>query len=211
MKKRLTLLAGLAVTLSYAAPATAQIPWESTLLLSPSAPAGISAHLVRFDYSISNTLGGLITYRPVTGAGGVGYRFAVAEGNLNGELAFAGGLDFSGVLTEHDANFPVDLMWFAGVGGGYADYTTVGVPVGLAFGRPVDGRGAWFNPYLSTRAVLEAGFGSAAPPDQGVTMGLAVDVGADLAFGNARALVLRLGASLGDRQTLVVGLNMGPR
>ncbi|MGI9628449.1 MAG: hypothetical protein ACR2QM_16570, partial [Longimicrobiales bacterium] len=107
MKKRLTFMVAGAVTLWSAAPVSAQIPWESTMLLSPSSPAGVSAHLVRFDYSIANTLGGLITYRPVTGAGGVGYRFAVAEGNLTGELAFAGGMDFSGVLAGHDEHFPV--------------------------------------------------------------------------------------------------------
>ena len=212
MKKRLILpLAGVLGLQAVVTPASAQIPWESTLLLSPSAPAGFSAHLVRFDYSIENSLGGLITYRPVTGAGGVGYRFALAEGNLNTEMAFAGGVDFSGLLARHDSNFPVDLMWFAGIGGGYSDFVTLGVPFGLAFGRPVDGRAAWFNPYLSTRAVLEHGFGDAAPPDQGMTLGVAVDIGADLALGSARAFVLRLGASLGDRQTLVIGLNMGPR
>jgi hypothetical protein len=209
MKTRtLTAVAALAFLAGAASPACAQIPWESTLLLSPSAPAGFSAHLVRFDYAIDNSLGGLITYRPVAGAGGVGYRFAVAEGNVNREMAFAGGVDFSGLLAGHDEDFPVDLMWFAGIGGGYSDYTTLAVPVGLAFGRPVDGRAAWFNPYLSTRAVVEKGFGEAVPPDQGVTLGVAVDVGADLALGSSRAVVLRLGASLGDRQTLVVGLNM---
>ena len=193
----------------WATPASAQIPWESTLLLSPSAPAGFSAHLVRFDYSIANSLGGLITYRPVTGAGGVGYRVAFAEGNINREMAVAGGVDFSGLLARHSEHFPVDLMWFAGFGGGFSDYVTLGVPFGLAFGRPVDGRAAWFNPYLSTRGVLEYGFGDWSPPDEGATLGVAVDVGADLALGSARSLILRLGASLGDRQTLVVGFNMG--
>lgn len=198
--------------LGFGAPqASGQIPWESTLLLSPSAPAGVSAHLVRFDYSIANSLGGLITYRPVAGAGGVGYRIAFAEGNINREMAVAGGVDFSGLLAQHNEHFPVDLMWFAGFGGGFSDYVTVGVPFGLAFGRPVDGRAAWFNPYLSTRGVIEYGFGDWSPPDEGATLGVAVDVGADIAFGSARALILRLGASLGDRQTLVVGFNMNGR
>ena len=209
--RRLAFALGLSVsTLGFGAnQAEAQIPWESTLLLSPSAPAGFSAHLVRFDYSIANSLGGLITYRPVTGAGGVGYRVAFAEGNINREMAVAGGVDVSGLLARRTDTFPVDLMWFAGIGGGYSDYATLGVPFGLAFGRPVDGRAAWFNPYLSTRGVLEYGFGAWAPPEQGVTLGVAVDVGADLALGSSRALILRLGASLGDRQTLVVGFNMG--
>ena len=57
---------------------------------------------------------------------------------------------------------------------------------------------------------MEKGFGDSAPPEEGVAVGIAVDVGADLAFGSSRAFVLRLGASLGDRQTLVVGLNVGP-
>ncbi|NNF26627.1 MAG: hypothetical protein HKN73_05380 [Gemmatimonadetes bacterium] len=212
MRKLAIALAVSVGLLGFGAPqASAQIPWESTLLLSPSAPAGFSAHLVRFDYSIANTLGGLITYRPVTGAGGVGYRVAFAEGNINREMAVAGGVDFSGLLSRRNEHFPVDLMWFAGFGGGFSDYATVGVPFGLAFGRPVDGRAAWFNPYLSTRGVLEYGFGDWSPPDEGATLAVAVDVGADLALGSSRALVLRLGASLGDRQTLVVGFNMGGR
>ena len=214
MKKRTLLgMATVAMTCALAAPgdADAQIPWESTMLLSPSSPAGVSAHLIRFDYSVENSLGALITYRPVTGAGGVGYRLAIAEGNVVRSMAVAGGMDFSGLLLSNEADFPVDVMWFAGLGAGVSDYMTLAAPFGLAFGRPVVGRAGWFNPYVSARGVLETAFGDGAPPGSDATLGVAVDVGADLALGSSQSVVLRLGASLGDRQTLVIGLNLGSR
>lgn len=210
MRPRLILFAlGLAALTLGAPSAHGQIPWESPMLLSPGAPGGVSLHFVRFDYSIENSLGAVATFRPQSGVGGTGYRVAVAEGNLDHELAFAGGLDWSGMLQERNRDFPVDLMWFAGLGAGYADYLTVSVPFGIAFGRTLEGRAAWFSPYMSTRAVVEQGFGDSAPPDEGVSVGIAVDVGADVALGSQRGFILRLGASLGDRQTLVAGVHIG--
>jgi hypothetical protein len=203
--KALLTLAALSVTPAFAA---GQLPWESPHLLSPSARAGVSFMLVDYGLAPSRGLGGSVVWRTADAPRGLGLRFSAAEGTGD-QLNLAGGVDVTAPIMRASADFPLDLIWTSGAGLSYGEHFEVAVPLGVAGGRALASPNLWFNPYASARAMLEGRFGENAPGNE-VGLGLAIDVGADLAFGRSRRFGLRLAASLGDRHTLAAGLHIGP-
>ncbi len=184
-------------------PVLAQVPWESPMLLAPAAPSGLGIFFVDFGLSPNDGIGGLVTWRSEDAPGGVGLRLAVTRGRDQDDPRASGGLDFSVPMFSHSERFPLDVIWISGVGAAVGDFVQVAVPVGFAAGRAVEGPTIWFNPYLSTRVVFEAFIGDERPDD--FDLALAADVGFDIAFDRGRDLVLRFGASLGDRHSFVAG------
>ena len=186
--------------------ASAQLPWESPILLRPGAPRGVTVMAVDYGLDPHNGLGAMMSWRSDDAPHGLGFRFAAALG-LGDKLNYAGGFDRSGPLLSGTTQFPMELIWFTGAGATYGEYVQVAVPLGVAVGRSSTSRAA-FNPYVSARGVFEARFGRAAP-DSERSLGLAIDVGADLALGRTRKFLLRSAASLGDRPTIALGMHVG--
>lgn len=200
-----TLLALAIGTFCVCTNADAQLSWDSPLMVAPATPPGLSLLFIDYGLDPNPGVGGLVVWRPE--AGGLGFRASAARG-LGNKLNYAGGIDVGGPLLPATPQFPLTVNWISGIGGSYGDYSQLALPLAVAAGRPVASERLWLHPYAALRAVVEARFGSTAPSK---TMGLAlgIDVGADLALGRARAVMLRSALSLGDRPAAVVGLHLG--
>ncbi len=196
MKMRIS---GLFVALSLfmGAPAGAQVPWESPLLVGPGSPGGWSVFLA----DPGSGLGVLAHWHGRAERTRLGLRFGVAEAPRD-KMAVFGGADLSGPLHAHSRDFPLDVIWVTGVGLGAGDHTLVSVPLGISLGRAFMADGAWIHPHVSPRLVVDARMGRDRGDD--LDLGLVIDLGVDLAF--AQNWAIRFGASLGDRSGVAVGL-----
>jgi len=191
----LVFLAGMAL------PAEGQVAWDSPQLISPATPGGLGIYLV--EAHPGDGLGVLTTWRGSRGPDGVGFRLGIAEGRGD-DLSVFGGVDFSGVFYPHTNEFPLDVMWASGVGLGVGNYAILSVPFGVVLGRSLDADGVVFTPYFSPRLFLDAFLGDDNDRRDNLDLGFAMDIGADVAFG--ASFDLRFAASLGDRETLAIGL-----
>ncbi|MGH7459499.1 MAG: hypothetical protein ACREMA_00545 [Longimicrobiales bacterium] len=184
----------------------AQLAWESPQLIRPGAPAGWSFIVIDYGLNPYTGVGGGIVWREDRAPSGLGIRASAAQG-LGDKVNFAGGVDVSGPLL-HSSVFPLELIWVSGIGGSYGEYFEAGIPIGVAGGRSVESKAVWFNPYTSARAVVEGRLGEAAPEGT-FSLALAIDVGADLAFGPSRNFLVRMAFSLGDRHAAALGFTLG--
>jgi len=181
----------------------AQVAWDSPLLLSPASPAGAGIFLM--EGSPSSGLGILGTWRSSAGPG-MGFRLGLVD-DSGGGLAVLGGVDYSQYFYRHTDDFPIDVLWGGGVGVGIGDSAILSVPLGVTLGRTLEAENVLFTPYVTPRlhldAVLGDGRGRGDRRDT-LDLGLAVDLGADVAF--SPSIALRFAATIGDRQALAVGL-----
>lgn len=203
--KRLAVVFALALC---PAPAAAQIPWESPLLVSPGAPGGLSVLFVDYGLAPEQGMGGVLSWRSTNGPGGTGLRIAAVPRRYDDTPGVAAGFDVSWPLVRHGADMPIDLVWTTGVGGSWAEYAQIAVPFALTAGRPIDGA-LLFHPYVGTRVVLSGFLG----PDRPETFdyALAADLGFDLSFDRGRDLRFRFAGSFGDRHALIAGLQAAVR
>jgi hypothetical protein len=186
-----------ATLLVFSTPAQGQVAWESPILVSPSTPAGWGVYLM--DPHPGSGIGVLSTFRGSDGPG-VGYRAGLAE-DRSGSLAVFGGVDISGMFLRHSQDFPLDMIWFSGLGLAVGDRALISAPFGVSLGRELETDGVWFNPYVAPRVVLDASFGSGSD----LSLNLAVDLGIDVSFDPGWAV--RFGGSLGNRNALAIGLS----
>jgi len=203
------LLAGLALALPFAAPADAQIVWDTPRLTGPESPAGIGVYWMRAetlpgdDDAVFGTLslpgtGGAVTVRGGLGTG-------VAEEN-----AVFGGVDLRAPIARHSATQPLDLEWSGGAGLSYGEYWLGSVPVAVSAGRSWASGSVWFAPYVSVGATIDYRYGdSDFAPDEEFEIQATAGLGVDVAFDAARRVVVRAAAALGERQAVSVGLVIG--
>ena len=130
-----------------------------------------------------------------------------------GDLISAfGGVDMRAPVARHTAEQPLDIEWHAGIGAGAGpqgdQYLLVTLPMGISAGRSWTSGSIWLAPYVSLGVALDLNIGDHAP-DEEFTVTPAADIGFDLALDPARRFIIRVATSLGDRQALVVGLNLG--
>jgi hypothetical protein len=184
----------------------AQMAWESPQMIRPGAPSGWSFLFIDYGLDPYRGMGGGIIWREDRAPKGLGIRASAAQG-LGDKVNFAGGVDVTGSLL-HSSVFPLELIWLSGIGGAYGEYFEAGIPIGVAGGRSAESKPVWFNPYTSARAVLETRVGEAAPEGR-FSLALAIDVGADLAFGADRNFLVRMAVSLGDRHAASLGISLG--
>jgi len=177
--------------------ADAQVPWDSPLMVGPGSPGGVSVLLTDPGAGI----GAFVHWQ---GQGShLGYRLGLAEeGGADNKLAIFGGLDISGRVLDHSNDFPLDLIWVAGIGGGFGSDVLLSFPFGISMGRVLNTEEVWFHPYLTPRLIVDAFFGDSRRDD--LELGLALDLGADFAFSSN--WTFRFGASVGDREGLAFGL-----
>jgi len=148
----------------------------------------------------------------------LGFRAGLAETH-NDDLAVFGGVDFTGPLVTHSEEFPLDVIWVTGMGVVVAegDYALLTIPVGVSLGRVVTDDNVWFHPYLAPRLVIDVLLGDEEPHNHGagephshhhddLELGFVLDLGADFSFTGNWAL--RIGASVGDRDGLAVGISI---
>jgi hypothetical protein len=195
-------MAGLAMLL-LAAPAKGQVAWDGPLMVAPNSPAGWGVYLVDPGPGPGDGIGILSTWRGDSAPAGLGYRVGLAEGRRGG-LSVYGGVDASGFLVRESPDFPLDVLWVTGAGLGVGHDVLLSFPLGASIGRDFETDGVWFNPYMTPRVVLDAWFGGDRPSDE-LSLGLAVDLGIDMAFDPGWAI--RFAGSLGDRRGLAIGMS----
>lgn len=200
MRRTLVVAAVVSFTAVHAAPASAQIAWDAPPLVSHVAPSGLSLFLVG---PAGGDLGGLVTFRHEAGPVGLGYRFALADEDGSGDLAFAGGLDISGFLGRAVEGSEIDVMWWSGAGLGVGNETVVSIPLGALIGWSGEGGDAIFSPYGGGHITLDI---SSADQDN-VNLGGSFDLGVDLVLSSG--WLVRFGGSIGDRDALAIGVKIG--
>ena len=187
-----------------ATPIRGQVAWDGPLMVAPNSPAGWGIYLVDPSPGPGDGIGVLTTWRGAAAPAGIGYRLGLAEGR-GGGLAVYGGLDISGYLVRRSADFPMDMIWVTGGGLGVGDDILVSFPLGVSLGRDFEADGVWFNPYVSPRLVLDAWFGDTRAPSNELQLGIALDLGVDLAFDPGWAI--RFGGTVGDRGGVAIGMS----
>jgi hypothetical protein len=187
--------------------ASAQVPWETPQLLAPHAPRGVGMLAASYATAPGDGWGAVITWRGADAPIGLGFRIAAGQGR--GERnAIGAGIEASAWIARASAAFPLDLIWTSGIGGAYGHSVQIALPLGVAAGRSFGREGVWFNPYASSRVIIEGRVGGRAPDDE-LELQLANEIGANLSFDRNRRLILRVAAAIGDRSAFVVGAHLG--
>ena len=93
---------------------------------------------------------------------------------------------------------------------GFGEYFLVSAPFAVSIGRSWASSSVWFAPHVSAGATLDYRFGdSDFAPDEEFEVQATAGFGADVSFDAARRFVVRVAASLGERQAVAVGLVVG--
>ena len=198
------LFAVLALLGAWSMSASAQTAWESPILIAPAGGGGLGLFLTE---PAGGDLGFMLTYRS-RGDASLGYRIGLAEQGAD-DVAVFGGVDVSGLIVSANRDFPLDMIWLAGAGAGIGSDVLLSFPFGVSMGRTVVGDGVLFTPYVAPRMVLDAWLGRNDPPGDDLDLGLVVDFGVNLAFRSAWEIRFR--ASLGDHDSLAIGLGLPTR
>jgi hypothetical protein len=178
--------------------AEAQVVWDSPTLLSPRPVAGTGVYLMDPHRAGIGILG---TWRGAQQAAGL--RLGIADGTDG--IAILGGVDWVAPLATVSPDFPLDISWFVGIGGGYNQWFVASAPIGLTLGRTFGAPDVRFTPYLAPALVADAILGRDPPAERNqLRLSLAVDLGIDVAF--QPGWHVRFGAGLGDRGGLAIGL-----
>jgi hypothetical protein len=185
-----------------ATPAGAQVAWDSPMVLPPNTPDGLGIFLLDTH---GGGIGVMGLWRSPTWNYGV--RAGVAEGRADDRISIFGGVDFAGPITRATADFPLDVDWVLGAGVAFEQQVRIAAPLGLTTGHTFHADNATFTPYVTPRVVLDAVIGDEGPPYQrrGMRLGMAVDLGLDLAL--HQGLLIRFAATAGQRNAVAIGLN----
>ncbi len=188
------------VALAMAAPASAQIAWDSPPFISPVSPAGVSLF---FLSGSGDRLGAMATLRHDAGPVGLGYRLAVTEETDPGDAVLAGGVDISGFLGRGIENSEIDVAWWSGLGVGVGNETVVSVPLGIIAGwSGSSDSGVIFSPYGGGHVALDVASGEG----DTVSFSGGIDVGGDIVLSSG--WMVRFGATFGDREAIALGLKL---
>jgi hypothetical protein len=203
-------LSGVVVTLAALAPmpAAAQLVPDAPRLQGPHGPDGLGLHWVRSGALPDDGDAVLVTWNAPGLPEGVSLRGGAGTG-AGGDAAGFGGVDLRAGLADHRPGLPVDLAWSAGAGVGVGSYVLLSVPVGVSAGRAWSSGAAWVAPYVAAGLSMDLRLGGDAPEEE-FEVQPSVELGVDLALDRARRVVLRVAASLGDRQAVAVGAVIRP-
>jgi len=201
---------------AFTVPAAGQVAWDTPRLLGPESPAGFGVYWLRTSTGTETDAAMATWALPGSGGniilrGGAGIDRGGEPGG--GDLLSAfGGIDLRAPIARHTPQQPLDIEWYSGLGAGAGpeseQYVLVTVPMGISVGRSWTSGSVWLAPYLALGLALDLSLGDAAPGDE-FDVTPAADVGLDLALDPARRFIVRVGASLGDRQAVAVGLDLG--
>lgn len=182
-----------------ATPAAAQVAWDSPALISPAVPAGFSLFLTNPE---GGDLGVLGTLRHSAGPVGLGYRAALADQSGRDDLAFSAGIDVSGLIARGVEGSEIDVIWWSGGGVGFGEEALVTFPLGIVLGWTGSGGDVVLSPYGGGHVVLDLVTG----PGDALHFDGVIDLGLDLV--TSSGWMIRAGASLGDRESLALGVRL---
>jgi hypothetical protein len=173
--------------------------------MSPNGPGGLGVLWLQPDALPGDERAILATWTP-PGSPGFRLRGGIGIGAEDNE-AFMAAVDLQTSIARR-GTLPFDLDWQGGLGVGFGNHVLFTLPVGVTAGTSWSSGSVWMAPYVSVGLAADLHLGDDFEGDEfGVEP--ALDVGLDLALDDARHAVVRAAASLGDRQTLAVGLAIG--
>ncbi len=209
MSRVLSLITGAILTTVAVLPASAQIAWDTPRLTGPESPSGLGVYWMRAEVLPGDDDAVFATWSlPGTG-GAVTVRGGIGTGVAEENAAF-GGIDLRAPIATHTDTQPLDLAWSGGAGIGIGEYLLASVPFALSAGRSWASGAVWFAPYVSVGATLDYRYGdSDFVPEEEFEIQATAGLGVDMAFDAARRFVLRTAISMGDRQSVSVGLLVG--
>jgi hypothetical protein len=184
---------------------SAQLAPDTPRLMSPNGPGGLAVLWVQPDALPGDKKAIVATWTP-PGSPGLRLRGGIGIGAEDDE-AFLAAIDLQTSIARR-GTFPFDLDWQAGAGVGFGNHLLLTVPVGVTAGTSWSSGSVWMGPYVSVGLAADLHLGDDFEGDE-FDVGPALDIGLDLALDDARHAVIRAAASLGDRQTLAVGLAIG--
>ncbi|MDP2957200.1 MAG: hypothetical protein Q8N53_12325 [Longimicrobiales bacterium] len=197
----LTRMAGgaLALGLLFPVPTVAQTVWDAPSFVRPGAPPGLTLALT--DSEPGDGLGVLALWRAAPVPTGLGFRAGIAEAPGD-EVVAVLGVDVSGSLTRVVGIRGPAAIWWSGAGVGLGDDLSAAFPLGAAFSWAWGADGASFMPSVGGHVVLDVLMGEQDDLDlEGV-----LDLGLDVAL--SRGWVIRLGAAVGGRDALAIGVRI---
>jgi hypothetical protein len=183
----------------------AQIAPDTPRMMSPNGPGGFGVAYVRAGVLPGDEEAVLVTWT-LPGSSSLRVRGGLGYGNETEEAGFVG-FDLQAPIARR-GQIPFDLDWQGGAGVGFGGHLLVTVPVGITAGRSWSSGSVWMAPYASVGIAADLHLGDEFEGEQ-FQVHPALDVGLDLALDQARHTVVRVAASLGDRQALSVGLAIG--
>jgi len=211
MRKAL-ITAVLAVVSATTAEAQTRFTFETPSFMSPRAMDDIGVYLTFSDFGCDSAVSSCPSR---TGLQGIWRQ----SGNLNlgvragvADLADAGstilvGAELYGGLNSLAPGSGIDIAWTLSAGAIFGDNVTIGsLPLGVSVGRQLETGSVRVTPYVHPRVSLDLtaidlGNGE---EDTDTDVAFTVDIGADLSLGDR--LILRAGASLGDREAYGIGI-----
>ena len=199
-----------ALWLGAPAAALAQIAWDTPRMIGPESPTGFGLYWVR-SAALGPELDAVMATFGIPGTGGaVSLRGGAAVDEEN-DFSVFGGIDVHAPIARHTADQPLDLEWTAGIGAGAPTrgerYAIVSLPMAVSVGRSWSSGSVWLAPYVSLGVSLDLNVGADAPEEE-FEWSPTADLGLDLALDPGRRFIVRVGASLGDRHALAVGLDV---
>jgi hypothetical protein len=184
---------------SLASPVAGQIAWDSPALISPAVPSGVSLFLIN---PAGGDIGGLFTFRHAAGPVGLGYRAGFAQESGSGDFAVSGGIDVAGVLARGVEGSEVDVIWWTGGGVGVGSESLFTAPLGIMVGWTGSGGDVVLSPYGGAHIVFDL----TSRDGDSVNFDGVIDLGLDVVLNSG--WMVRVGASLGDRESLALGLKL---
>lgn len=181
------------------APSVAQGVWDAPSFVRPGAPPGLTLALT--DSEPGDGLGVLALWRASPVPTGLGVRAGIAEA-AGDDVGVVLGVDVSGSLTRVVGLRGPAAIWWSGAGVGLGDDLSASFPLGAAFSWAGGGDGVSFMPSVGGHVVLDVLMGERDDLD----LEAAVDLGLDLAFSGG--WVIRLGAAVGGRDALAIGVRV---
>ncbi len=183
----------------------AQIAWDAPTLIGPGSESGLGIFLL--DPHPGSDVAAMITWRESGAPGSVGFRGGIGEGVAN-ELAIFLGVDVIGKVIDASDDFPLDGIWILGAGFSVGEFGLISVPAAFSFGRTFESDGVLFRPYAGPKVHLDAQIGDGeGRNDDDIELGFSLDLGTDVRFTDEFAI--QFGASIGDRESLAVGVKIG--
>jgi len=209
MRIRLSVHAGIIVICAAtiagaAAPLSAQA-WDTPSFFSPRPGEDIGLYVI--DAEGPGDLGFAGIWRQ-EGNINLGVRAGLAGGDH-----FSVGAEFYGPLDVLGPQSPVLLAWIVGAGATFNDVTWLRIPLGASIGIDIPTSSSIrIMPYIHPRLAFDLfAFDTPDGEETETELNVDLDLGADIGLG--QQFVLRVGATIGDRDAIGVGVayKMGRR
>jgi hypothetical protein len=201
-----TLLSMLTITALFATQATAQVGWDAPTFFSPRPMDDVGIYAFKTNANALNDPTGLKLIWRQSGNINLGVHAGTGDLDDIGDAILLGA-ELYGPLTGMAGSTGLVMSWGIGAGAVFGDsYIDLSIPAGVSIGLNLGSGGVSILPYVHPRVSFDvSSFDDAVGNEHTDTnVGLEVDLGVDVNLG--QRLILRGGASFGDREAYGAGI-----